>query len=90
MNTGRFIVANFEVGFAKSGGAVKSGLQLSDDVSCHCIEFCNTLWVLFELWTSLVKQIAHSLHEIRSVLIRESNVRDNGVRNHISVRVLVP
>ena len=90
MNTGRFIVANFEVGFAKSGGAVKSGLQLSDDVSCHCIEFCNTLWVLFELWTPLVEQVAHSFHEICSVLIGEGNVRDDGVRNHISVRVLVP
>ena len=90
MNTGRFTITNFEVCLAESCGAIESSLQLSDDVSRHCVEFCNTLWVLFELWASFVEQVAHSFHEIRGVLVWERNVRDDGVRNHISVGVLVP
>ena len=90
LNTGRFAITNFEVCLAESCGAVESSLELSDDVSRHCIEFCNTLRVLFELWASFVKQVAHSFHEIRSVLVWERNVRDDGVRNHISVGVLMP
>ena len=90
LNTGRFTIANFEIRLAESCSAIESSLQLSDDVSRHCVEFCDTLRVLFELWTSFVEQVAHSFHEIRSVLIWERNVRDDGVRNHISVGVLVP
>ena len=90
LNTGRFTITNFQVSLAESCGSVESSLKLSDDVSRHCVEFCDTLRVLFELWASFVKQVAHSFHEIRGVLVWERNVRDDGVRNHISVGVLVP
>ena len=90
LNTGRFTITNLKVSFAESCSTIESSLQLSDDVSGHCVEFCDTLGILLKLWASLVEQVAHSFHEVRSVLVRECNVRDDGVRNHISVGVLVP